>query len=103
MYMDGQGVTQDPAEALKWLESAAAQGLLDAQFALGNIFAGGSGMPKDNVRAYMWYDITASHSGDDWLRHIAASNRDAVAARMNPDEVSEARGLAEDWRTRHGM
>ena len=33
MYRDGQGVARDYVEALKWLHSAADQGLLDAQFA----------------------------------------------------------------------
>ena len=103
MYRDGQGVEQDFIQALRWLHSAADQGLLDAQFALGNIYAGGSGITKDLVQAYMWFDIAAAHKGDDWLRPIAGSNRDAVAARMTPAEVSEAQNKVVDWKLARGQ
>ena len=102
MYRDGQGVAQDFAAALDWWRRSAAQGFLDAQLALGNMYAGGTGIPKDPVRAYMWFDIAAAQSGDDWLRGIAASNRDAIAARMTPEEVAKAKGMAADWRAKHG-
>ena len=102
MYRDGQGVPRDYIEALKWLHSAANLGLLDAQFALGNIYTGGSGITKDVVQAYMWFDLAASHEGDDWIRPIAASNRDAVAAGMTPAEIAEAHDKVADWRIARG-
>lgn len=102
MYRDGQGVVQNYAEALKWWRSAAELGLLDAKLALGNIYAGGSGVEKDNVLAYMWYEIATLQSGDDWLGAIAGSNRDAVAARMAPADISKAQRLAREWTAKHG-
>ena len=102
MYQYGQGVAQDYGEALRWWRSAAEQGLLDATLALGNLYAGGTGIAKDDVQAYMWFDIATRQTGDDWLRGIAGSNRDAVAARMTPADIAEARGLAADWTAKHG-
>ena len=37
MYNEGLGVAQDYAEAVKWYKLAAAQGVEDAQFALGRM------------------------------------------------------------------
>ena len=102
LYRDGQAVERDFVQALQWLHSAADQGLLDAQLALGNIYAGGSGITKDLVQAYMWFDIAASDTGDDWLRRIAGSNRDAVAARMTPAEISEAQDKVVNWKLARG-
>jgi TPR repeat protein len=102
MYRDGQGVAQDYGEALRWWGKAAEQGVIDAQFALGNIYAGGSGVARDDVLAYMWYDIASLQTGDEWLRAIAGSNRDALVARMTAADILKAQGLATDWRAKHG-
>jgi len=102
MYRDGQGVAQDYAEALRWWRKSAELGLIDAQFALGNIYAGGSGIARDNVLAYMWYHIATLQSGDEWLRGIAGSNRDALAARMTAADVFKAQQRVAEWRAKHG-
>ena len=44
MYRDGQGVTQDYAEAVKWFRKAADQGNADAQFNLGVMYRNGEGV-----------------------------------------------------------
>jgi TPR repeat protein len=102
MYRDGQGVARDYAEALRWWRSAAELGLLDAKLALGNIHAGGTGVARDNILAYKWYELATLQSGDDWLRGIARSNRDAVAARMTLADISKARRLVGEWTAKHG-
>ena len=102
LYRYGQGVAQDDAEALRWWRRAAELGVIDAQFALGNIHAGGAGIARDNVQAYMWYDITAQQTADDWLRGIAGSNRDALAARMTAADILKARQLAAAWTAKYG-
>lgn len=102
MYQYGQGVARDIAEGLRWWRRAAELGDIDAQFALGNAYAGGAGIPRDNVQAYMWYDITAGRADGNWLEGIAASNRDALTARMTPAEIFEAQRLATEWRAKHG-
>jgi hypothetical protein len=50
----------------------------------------------------MWYDIASLQTGDEWLRAIAGSNRDALVARMTAADILKAQGLATDWRAKHG-
>lgn len=102
MYRDGRGVERDAAAALRWLGSAAAQGSLDAMLALGNLHAGGLGVERNDARAYMWFDIAARQTEGDWLRDIAASNRDALTARMTAEDIAKAKRMADDWTDEHG-
>ena len=102
MYRDGQGVAQDYAEALRWWRKAAELGVVDAQFALANMYAGGLGIAQDNILAHMWYDIAMAQTGDAWLRGIAGSNRDVLAARMTPADISKAQRLMAEWMATHG-
>jgi TPR repeat protein len=101
MYRDGQGVARDYAEALRWWRKAADQGVVDAQYALGNIYGGGTGVAQDNILAYMWYDI-AAQTGEEWLSAIAGTNRDVLAARMTPAEISKAQQQVAEWMVKHG-
>jgi len=48
--------------ARQWYGRATAQGLVDAQTSLGMLYEEGLGVPQDNVRAYMWYNLGAEHS-----------------------------------------
>jgi TPR repeat protein len=102
MYRDGHGVAQDYTETVRWWQEAAKRGVVDAQFALGNLYAGGSGIGRDNTLAYQWYGIAALQSGASWLQPIAASNRDALAARMTPEEIFKAQQLITEWRAKYG-
>src|ERR1017187_744450 len=47
MYLSGDGVPKDAAEAAKWHTKAADQGFAAAVFALGVMYAEGEGVPKD--------------------------------------------------------
>jgi hypothetical protein len=101
MYSEGQGVPQDYAEAVKWFQLAAERGDAQAQYNLGLSYAKGetgAGDP-DNVSAYMWFNISAaSFATTDPRRSTAMSSRDAVAAKMTPEEIAEAQKRARDWR-----
>ena len=77
-------------------------GLVDAQYALGNIYAGGSGIAQNNILAYMWHTIAASKKGVEWLHAIARSNRCALATRMSPVDIFKAQQLVTEWRAKHG-
>lgn len=60
---------------------------------LGDLYADGRGLPEDDVRAYMWYTLSATR-GDVG----AVSARDRVAARMSPTQIAQARALASAWK-----
>ena len=56
----GEGVTQDDAEAVRWLQLAAEQGHAWAQFSLGNRYANGEGVPQDDTEAERWSRLAAN-------------------------------------------
>ncbi len=98
MYYNGEGVPQDDAEAVEWWRKAAEQGYAKAKYNLGVMYNNGAGVPQDDAQAHMWFNLAASRlpTGED--RDRAAENRDIVAERMTPAQISEAEKLAREWR-----
>ena len=95
MYADGQeGTPQDFAQAGHWFGKAAEQGNAYAQANLSWLYANGQGVAQDDTKALMWSTLALAHAEDDATRELAASIRDAVAAKMTPDQVAEAKRMA---------
>jgi hypothetical protein len=63
MYLKGQGVPQDDAEALKWFRKLAAVGDVAAQGNLGFMYLNGRGVPQDDAEALKWFR-KAAEKGD---------------------------------------
>jgi hypothetical protein len=59
MYMDGQGVPQNDAEAVKWFRRAADQDFVDAQSNLGAMYIDGRGVPQNHAEALRWLRLAA--------------------------------------------
>ena len=59
MYDNGDGVSQDDAEAVRWYRLAAEQGLVTAQHSLGLMYDDGRGVPLDDAEAVRWYRLAA--------------------------------------------
>ena len=55
MYLNGRGVPQDYAEAVKWFRFADKGGHTDAQVHLGRMYMNGQGVAQDDVEAARWY------------------------------------------------
>ena len=55
LYIHGQGVAVDYAEALRWTQRAAKQGDVTGQFNMGTIYAGGLGVERDYATAAEWF------------------------------------------------
>ena len=58
-YLEGEGVPQDNAEAVKWFRKAAEQGHARAQAVLGFMYANGRGVPQDYAEAAKWHHKAA--------------------------------------------
>jgi len=57
MYLNGDGVPQDDAEAVRWYRLAADQGEASGQYGLGYMYGVGQGVPQDDaaaVHVYGW-------------------------------------------------
>ena len=116
MYDEGQGVTQDYKEAVKWWRRAAEQGYAKAQTHLGYMYQHGDGVIKDYKEAVKWYRLAAEqgnaaaqtnlgnmyHNGDGVIydrvsahmwHNLAASNALSTIgyerAKENRDDVAE--------------
>lgn len=58
----------DPREAARWVRAAALNGHVVAQMELGQLYADGEGVPKDNVSMYAWWSVAASGTLDELER-----------------------------------
>ncbi len=81
----------DYATALREWTPLAEQGDADAQFNLGQMYFNGQGVLQDNIYAHMWFNIVASLGNDD-----SSGNRDIIAKRMTPADISAAQKLARE-------
>ena len=98
---------QDQREATRWLRAAALQGDLWSQVHLGRRYAGGIGVPKDNVRMYAWWNIatTASVSPDDFPLFGRSRFADFLSSlraslefdfHVSPSEAAQGQALARE-------
>ncbi|MEG1669098.1 tetratricopeptide repeat protein [Chryseobacterium sp.] len=69
MYRDGNGVTQDYVEAVKWYTKSAEQGNADAQNRVGCRYYNGNGVTQDYVEAAKWF-VKAAEQGNQKRKAI---------------------------------
>ena len=101
MYDNGDGVSQDLTQAMAWYRKAADQGNAGAQYNLGIMYRTGQGVTQDDVEAHKWYNLAASRvTGDEQKEY--ARTRDALARRMTPAQLVEAKQRAADWQAAFG-
>ena len=65
MYVNGEGVNQNDAEAVKWYRLAADQGDAWAQNKLGWMYENGEGVIQDDAEAVKWYRLAADQGNVD--------------------------------------
>ena len=72
---------------------AAEQGVNEAHFKLGLMYASGEGVPQDYARAYLWLNLAAA-SSEFHYRPERVVNRDRAAAILSPAELAATQRLA---------
>ncbi len=65
MYLEGQGIAKDQAQALAWFRKAAEQGLATAQVYLGWMYFHGTGVAKDKAQTVAWFRKAAEQGNAD--------------------------------------
>lgn len=80
----------DYVPAIRVFRDLAAQGNAKAQNALGTMFRKGEGVPKDSMRAHMWFSVAATR-GD--ARAKAELNE--MSRTMTAQELSQAEAMAQ--------
>src|ERR1019366_8738746 len=71
IYLTGDGVAKDDAEALKWLRKAADQDNATGERFLAEMYFKGRGVPADNAEAAKWLRL-AAEQGDAQSQHNLA-------------------------------
>src|SRR5271165_5504224 len=82
MYALGEGVGQDPGQAITWYRKAAQNGDAEAEFVLGVMFLDRSGAPQEEALA--------------WLRKAADKGMFSAQFRLGMIYAKGAAGLAQD-------
>ena len=65
MYLNGQGVRQDVAQAAQWFRKAAEQGVANAQNNLGVAYYKGHGVRQDLALAQEWFGKACDNGYQD--------------------------------------
>ena len=68
-----------------WFRRAAEQGNAIARDDIGTMYYNRQGVPKDYVRAYMWFDLSADNGFA-----TAAKSREIVAKKLTPTQIAQA-------------
>jgi TPR repeat protein len=97
-YAAGTGVARSYADAAKWFRRAADQGMPFAQLNLGLLYAAGNGVAQDNIEALKWLELAlAGMPAGESAMDVAHAIQD-VAAKMNRDQIDEAKLRERDWK-----
>jgi hypothetical protein len=59
---------------------------------------GAKDVPKDYVKAHMWFSLAARRASDAERRDAAIKSLESVAAKMTPVQIAEAEKLAQEWK-----
>ena len=59
---------------------------------LGHMYAGGIGMPEDDVEAYKWYNLATAQGTEG-----ARNSRDTAAKKMTKQQIAEGKRLSAEW------
>ena len=87
-YMEGRGVGQDDAEAVKWFRCAAEQGDAEAQHRVGFAYMTGRGVSQDHGEAVKWFRLAARQGDAEaqyWMGYAFAKG-----IGVRPDEAEAA-------------
>jgi len=79
--------TEEPNidQAVQWFQKAAERGVLDSQFNLGVLYQEGSGVPKSEIDAYVWYKV-AGAQGD----RMAEQRSELIARNLSEGDLDKA-------------
>ena len=87
--LSGKGTLEDPIEAAKWFELAAAQGVAGAHERLGALYATGVGKPADPAQAVALFEQAVAQGDLDALTHRAMLRQSGVGIEQDVHLAAE--------------
>ena len=104
-YGNGQGVSKDYAESMKWYRKAAEQGHAAAQCILGIYYSDGNVVPQDYLLAYFWASLAATRNTGDVNNRCANSSymdyAGMAARQLTPEQLTKAQQMTREWEAKH--
>jgi TPR repeat protein len=91
-YFNGQGVTKDLDEAVKWFRKAADQGNAGGQFYLGYYYFNGWGVETNLVEAYKWFNLASAQGITN-----ATTSRNTLEGWMTHDQIAGGQRLSREF------
>ena len=70
LYLDGKGVAQNMAEAVRYFQLSAAAGSALGQNNLGGLYRDGHGVPQDFAKAARWFAASASQGNSGGMYNL---------------------------------
>lgn len=97
LLRDGVGGKPDAAAARSWFEDAAEQGHGQAQLALAQMYAKGSGVSRDPEQAFIWSSIAATLLTES-VQKEAEQVRDQTRSELKPNQMAKAATFINAWK-----
>ena len=92
-YAEGLlGLQKNDTESAKWYERAAENGSFLSLIPLGNIYEKGKGVPKDLIKAYMWYSLALGEG-----QVTVKEPLDRITNQITPSQIEQAKELSAKW------
>lgn len=91
MYLQGQGVPENPDKALMLFHKAAKQGLPNAKNNLGVMYAGGKAVPQDYKQAIVWFREAADQGFALAMNNLADIYENGLGVKPNHEEAAKWR------------
>ena len=95
MVEQGQGTQPNVDAAYNWYMTSAKQGIIDAYYALADMYAKGISVAKDPVRAYAWFEL-AQRGG----HNLAGDMVRSLGKELQPEQIAVARKFGEEWQAK---
>ncbi len=57
------------------------------------MYTKGRGVPQDYAEAHLWFNLAAAQGIE-----LSSKNRDIIADKMSPAQITEAQRLAREWK-----
>lgn len=94
---NGRPTGGNRAQALKWLQLAADQGMTRAQTKLAEVYAAGLKAPGDDAKACFWF-LLAAGTSDGIHRLNAQSGYERLAANLSKSEIASTARQVRNWK-----
>jgi TPR repeat protein len=91
MFVKGEN-PRDHKLAAKWYMESAKQGYRKSQRRLGTMYALGYGVPKNYIKSYAWFKVSAAQRSPKAQRNLRK-----VESRMTAEQIYYARKLAQQY------